>query len=393
MVTTFVFDTVIVTSDSKNYYTRTLHYSLWENRYAEFFGDINVVTRVKVDTEENISDNEMLQLINGPGVKVNPVINYSKITDALKKKSNIKKELCEQIKSADFIIIRMPSVLGAFAAKICKKINKPYLIELVADPWDGYYYHTHWAGKLIAPIMYSSTKKIVKSSENVLYVTEDFLQKRYPSNGKNVCGLSDVIIRSPEISEIKDAVDKKVQNINNNNIKLGIVGNYDLKTKGQELAIRALERLKNDKAIFNLELVGSGDSTYLESIVKDCKVDNQVKFIGSKKAGKNMFDWMDTLDVLLIPSYQEGLPRVVVEAMSRGVLVIGSTAGGIYELIDKKYIFKKGSYHDLYRVMHEQLVNNTITEAPFLSNYNVSTNYDEYVLNKKRNAFYQSLFK
>jgi glycosyltransferase involved in cell wall biosynthesis len=44
-------------------------------------------------------------------------------------------------------------------------------------------------------------------------------------------------------------------------------------------------------------------------------------------------DWLDRIDIYLQPSRQEGLPRALIEAMARACPALGSTAGGIPELL------------------------------------------------------------
>lgn len=55
-----------------------------------------------------------------------------------------------------------------------------------------------------------------------------------------------------------------------------------------------------------------------------------------------IFEWLDTIDIYIQPSYQEGLCRSVVEAMSRACPVICSDACGERELANEKFIFKRG---------------------------------------------------
>ena len=77
---------------------------------------------------------------------------------------------------------------------------------MVACPWDGYTNHTNPIGKILAPIMYFR-QKVVYNAPNVLYVTKEFLQRRYPTKG-NECGCSDVIINNLDANLLSDRLDK-----------------------------------------------------------------------------------------------------------------------------------------------------------------------------------------
>ena len=76
-------------------------------------------------------------------------------------------------------------------------------------PWDVFWNHS-LKGKLLAPFMYYTTKRCVKDSNYVVYVTNEFLQKRYPTMGKNI-GCSDV-----ELPPLDDSIlDNRLNKIRN----------------------------------------------------------------------------------------------------------------------------------------------------------------------------------
>ena len=79
-----------------------------------------------------------------------------------------------------------------------------------------------------------------------------------------------------------------------------------------------------------LALVGVGDGPLRHRIeqLPNCTCVGPV-------ANDDVRDYLSASDVLLLPSYSEGLPTVVVEAGMVGNPVIGTTVGGIPELLDK----------------------------------------------------------
>ena len=99
-----------------------------------------------------------------------------------------------------------------------------------------------------------------------------------------------------------------------------------------------------------------------------------------------MMAYYDSLDIYIQPSKQEGLPRAVIEAMSRGCPVIGTNIAGIPELIQKEFLFKKGSTKEvisaLNRIMKADL-GKIATE-----NFNNAREYEKDKLIEKREYFY-----
>ena len=51
--------------------------------------------------------------------------------------------------------------------------------------------------------------------------------------------------------------------------------------------------------------------------------------------------------VYIQPSRIEGLPRALIEAMSRGCACVGSSVGGIPELLNNQYIHEVNDYNSL----------------------------------------------
>ena len=87
-------------------------------------------------------------------------------------------------------------------------------------------------------------------------------------------------------------------------------------------------------------VIGSGKMQ--EEVEDDCaRLGVQCKFWGAQPADK-MPDFMNCIDVLVLPSRNEGLPLVVVEAIACGANVVGSDVGGISEAIGKENVFSHG---------------------------------------------------
>ena len=87
----------------------------------------------------------------------------------------------------------------------------------------------------------------------------------------------------------------------------------------------------------------------------------------------------------------EGLCRAIVEAMSKACPVICTDAGGNFELIEEKNIYKQRDIFGLINILEN--INNEELKKNAVFNYNKSKKYTANLLNEKRNIFYSKFIK
>jgi glycogen(starch) synthase len=105
-------------------------------------------------------------------------------------------------------------------------------------------------------------------------------------------------------------------------------------TKGVHTAIRALSQLARDRPA-SLSIVGGGDAGYARELRNLARASGQlarVEFRGSATRHE-MATIFGEHDVLVLPSDWEAFPRVMLEAMAAGLVVVGTTTGGTGELL------------------------------------------------------------
>ena len=237
------------------------------------------------------------------------------------------KKIREALEQCDVAVCR-----GWRGTGICRKLKKPYLVEVVNCAWDSYWNHG-LLGKLVAPIMYGIRRITTKKAPYVLYVTNEFLQRRYPTNGKSV-SVSDVALAVSPETVLHERLQKIANKPDNRKLVIGTAAAIDVPFKGQRFIIKALAKLKK-RGIQNIEyqLAGAGTGNKLRKLAEKLGVSEQVVFCGSI-VHDDMFRWFDSLDIYIQPSLQEGLPRALIEAMSRGLPCYGTKTGGIPELLE-----------------------------------------------------------
>jgi glycosyltransferase involved in cell wall biosynthesis len=328
----FCYDGPIQRNEVGQHYSPVINNIVF-NRYLGHADFLKVA--IRVSDFNNPRDARKSKLIDETNVEIIPIPNLSSANGIIFSKAKATHILAEQMRSVDFSIIRLPSFIGQAAVNIARKLHKPYLVEIVGCPWDSLWNYG-LKGKFVAPWLTLSMKRQVKDAPYAIYVTNSFLQSRYPTNGVSI-NCSDV-----EINAIDDWVfQSRIDKIRKNSAKLilGTTAAVNVPYKGQQYVIEALGRMKKEgDTKYVYQMVGDGDRSRLEQVIRENDVMDQVEFLGVKTHEK-VFEWLDSIDIYVQPSRQEGLPRALIEAMSRGLPAVGAATGGIPELIASECIF------------------------------------------------------
>ena len=104
--------------------------------------------------------------------------------------------------------------------------------------------------------------------------------------------------------------------------------------KGQLVLLEALADLVRRGVTARLELVGGGPMQgALEAAVRDLDLDDRVEIAGAL-AHPSVLARIRSADILCLPSFAEGVPIVLMEAMALGAPVVATRVMGIPELVE-----------------------------------------------------------
>lgn len=347
------------------------------SRYFEKFGKVVLCTRVIKTDKVPEKEKDATEMIE-------KVVPLNGLFEAFTGK--IKSKMEKEIKNCDLVVSRVPSIIAYRAAECAKKLKKPYFAESMGCAWDAYWNHSA-VGKVIAPYMLYKMKQCVRGADYGLYVTEKYLQKKYPCGGRHIHASNvDITVNDSSIME------KRVEGLSerdNSKLILLTAAAVDVRYKGQEFVIKAIPELNKKGICVEYRMAGAGNQEYLRGIAKAAGVEEQVKFLGQLSLPEVLKE-MDEVDIYIQPSLQEGLPRSMIEAMSRGCICMGARTAGIPELVDDKFVFTRKSPKAIVKC-----IENTCKDADFEKeirrNYEKSKEYDNAVLAERRNAFYESI--
>lgn len=378
----FVHDHPFIINNGEVMTSGGLPSSVW-NTYV--FGDVELkaIGRRSYTRKSNTSaeaNNVSFYLVKG----------YSGPKDFFTKRSKVKKELATALEHVEGVIIRLPSFLGLLAQEICEEQKIPYAVEVVGNAYDAFYNY-NFVGKLFASYIHLLTKKAIYKSPRCIYVTKEYLQNTYPC--KNVIDYaSDVEIDLISDNELQKRL-HKIKNFNASKIVCGTIGNLEVRYKGYEEFFKVMARLKKTQNInIEYQIAGTGSKEYLENLVTKYELTGQVKFVG-KLSREEVFTYLDNLDLYIHPSFQEGLPRVVVEAMSRACPCLTSSIGGMPELLKSDYMHTAGDNNKLYSDVIKVIEGKYNLEEMALENLERAKDFEVNFLKNKRRKFWSDFYQ
>ncbi len=154
-------------------------------------------------------------------------------------------------------------------------------------------------------------------------------------------------IRSFKIQDKQEARNK--YNIAEEDYALALVGRIQFVHKGQDFLVKTLlqhrQKLKNIK----LYIVGDGaDELQLRQIITSNNMSDIVKFVPWENDLSYLYS---AIDMLVIPSWFEGLPLVMLEAMYYGLPIIASNIDGMAELLPNQWLFMCGDSNALVETL------------------------------------------
>jgi glycosyltransferase involved in cell wall biosynthesis len=350
-------------------------------RYLQLGSEITFMTRVKL-LEQNTEGR--YSLIRNENFNVISIPNFKGILLYLKNKKEAENIIEKAVLEQDIIVARLPSATGAMAVKYAHKYMKPLLVEYVGCTFDAYW-NFNWKGKIIAFYKMLQQKSIMRKVPYSIYVTKDFLQRRYPTYGHYI-SCSDVELKEMQQSQLLDRLRNITERDNSKPLLLATLAAIDVRYKGQADVIKAIAQLKKERIFFRYHIVGKGDSTYLKEIIKKYDVEDLVTIVGALKH-EEVFEFLSKIDLYIQPSRTEGLPRAPIEAMSLACPVLGSNAGGIPELIGEDMIFKAGDIGDIAQKL--KMVNKELMLKHAKRNFEEAKLYQKRVLAERRLDFYK----
>ncbi len=376
-------------------------YDFW-TRYLVAFDRVKVAGRI-----EDVAsvDRAKWKRADGPGVEYLQVPNYLGPWEFLTKARAVQAAVRAAVGPDDAVIMRVSSHLAGLLEPVLRREGRPFGLEVVNDPFDVFAPGAvrYRLRPLFRWWFTEQLKRQCDRAAGVAYVTERALQKRYPNAAYSV-GMSDVEIAgdsilpapavftthysSVELSE-EDAVNISRAIPEKRQFRLVTLSSLTQMYKAPDILIRAVKQCLDAGLDLTLSIAGDGKHRgELERLAASLGIADRVFFLGLLPAGAAVRAELDRADVFVLPSRCEGLPRAMVEAMARSLPCIGSTVGGIPELLPEEDMVPPGDVDALARKIREVLGSPERMTAMSARNLEKAREYRDDVLAARRMSFF-----
>lgn len=151
------------------------------------------------------------------------------------------------------------------------------------------------------------------------------------------------------------------------------VGNL-LTAKGAVDVVNACALMRDRGIPFFCRMVGQGsDASQVERAIRSANLGNVVSCVGARPHAE-LADWFRASDVVTLPSYSEGIPNVLREAISCGKPFVSTPVGGIPEITDPSFgvLVPPGSVGQLADALARYIQNTPHVDPDIVSRINIT---------------------
>lgn len=274
--------------------------------------------------------------------------NFKKILFFVRAFQRVKKEIKDN--RPDVVHIHM-SYKGSFTRKylihkLCKKNNIPDIIHLHGSEFKKWYD--------------AVDEKKKNEIRTLLRETSEFvvLGEKWKKTIKEIEPATNTVVVSNTVP-IPEETGKW-----NEPLKILFLGVL-IKRKGVSDLLKATRLLKDDLGSKKFQVVIAGSGQEEDNLKNECKeleIEDVVNFVGWTD-GEKKTQLLKECQMLVLPSYNEGLPMAILEAMSYGMPIVATNVGDIPSaVIDgvNGYLVEPASSIELSRYLFDLISNKVL---------------------------------
>lgn len=373
------------TPDGTVWTQTTFSYPFWQ-RYLEVFDRVRVVARVREVEEASSSWTPA----SGTRVLFAAVPYYHGPAQYLRHMGDVQRVVGQSLGREDAVILRVQGQVASCARPYLRRTRHPYAVEVVGDPYDAFApgYVSHPLRPFLRWWFPRRMKEQCAGACAAAYVTEYALQRRYPpSPGAYSTHYSSIVLPREAL-----ATAPRTPRMDSQPLVLVFVGTLDNLSKGPDTLIKALPIVVRVGLDIRVRIVGGGKyQAELAALAGELDVADRLEYAGWVASGHGVREQLDSSDLFVLPSRQEGLSRATIEAMARGLPCITTSIGGMAELLPPEDMVLPNDVDGLAAKIIEVASSPDRMAAMAARNLSKAGDYEESLLRQRRIVFYREI--
>lgn len=333
-------------------WTNSVYDYVFFKRYLMVFSEVRVVTRMKKINFEEVGNKIR---VDGERLEFYPLPFYRGPWQFLLRFFETQNNLSAAVNGCNCAILRIPDQVSFQLFSKLRKSKIPCGVEVVAHPWDLYAPGT--TNTILRPFLRILwdywQKRTCRKADGVAYVTETYIQQRYPAKIDSSCANRfQTCYTSADLDLRFFYRPRTIEDFNKETLVAVHVSNINDNAKGHFQLLKALNELKRRGICLKVIFIGGGTLLdFFRRLNEELGLTDQVTFYGNISNMEVIIQTLREADVFIFPSMSEGLPRVVLEAMASGLPCIASNVGGMPELLSAHSLIRPSNVDDLCEKM------------------------------------------
>lgn len=381
-----VCDDTIVRHNGKYYFPNQERFDFYQ-RYLRVFEELRLCARAE---DEKTLKKSRIPIEKEPRLEYLALPDFHGPKQYVTKYYSVGKVLKRSTETCVAAVLRLPSTVAQRACKFVKKEGIPYAVEVVFDSHDGLASAKKLYLKVLYYRIYKQLVNTCRHADGVACVTEHYLQQRYYSTKPNAftSNYSSLALDKSFYSAPRLFPDKKEFVIAHTAKQVMFNGR-----KGHNELIHAVKILKDEGFIVHVNFAGADYNNGVErlsELVNKLGLQNQIHFMGFLSR-EELDKYLSDADMYVMPTKAEGLPRVIIEAMAKGLPCITTPVSGNPELLSEHFLVNYDDVSLLSERIKELISDKSVYENASKTNFENSLKYEASVLQERRDAFYGKL--
>ena len=260
--------------------------------------------------------------------------------------------------------------------RLCKKFGRKVIMHIHASRFKDFYNESSDKAGILDTL----------HSVDQLIVLSESWKEWFKSIGIEESKITILHNITPEPAKIPEAKQ------NDGRIRFLFMGEIGQR-KGVFDILRAISAHREEaKGCMELIIGGNKNEQKLLDTIKNNKLEDIARFEGWV-SGEKKLRLLNEADIYILPSFNEGLPISILEAMSYGCPIISTPVGGIPEVVNSNGILvTPGNEEEIWNAMDRYIKNPSLIESEGCQSLvNVREYLPDYVINHLKDIYLQML--